>query len=102
MQEIGINLNSGNTRIPYERPVIIYFEWDITFCYHLEDWSNYEIRNQVFKKTYEQNKNHFFINHPNKFGIYSNKGIIENQIYSPNTIAEELKQLEIFESYSLP
>ena len=58
--------------------------------------SNYEIRKQIFKNTYEQNKNHFFINHPNKFGIYSNKGFIENQIYTPNTIAEELKKLEFF------
>ena len=67
-------MNSGNIRIPYEKPAIIYFEWDTTFRYHLEDLSNYEIRKQVFKNTYEQNKNHFFINHPNKFGIYSNKG----------------------------
>merc|ERR1712148_86498 len=34
--------------------------------------------------------------HPNKFGIYSNKGFIENQIYTPDTIAEELKKLEFF------
>ena len=96
LQEIGISLKSGNIRIPYEKPAIIYFEWDTTFCDHLEDLSNYEIRKQVFKNTYEQNKNHFFINHPNKFGIYSNKGFIENQIYTPNTIAEELKKLEFF------
>ena len=43
-----------------------------------------------------KNKNHFFINYPNKFGIYSNKGFIENKIYSPNTIAEELKKLDFF------
>ena len=96
LQEIGISLNSGNIRIPYEKPAIIYFEWDTTFRHHLEDLSNYEIRKQIFKNTYEQNKNHFFINHPNKFGIYSNKGFIENQIYTPNKIAEELKKLEFF------
>ena len=96
LHEIGISLNSGNIKIPYEKPAIIYFEWDTTFRYHLEDLSNYEIRKQVFKNTYEQNKNHFFINHPNKFGIYSNKGFIENQIYTPNSIAEELKKLEFF------
>ena len=96
LHEIGISLNSGNIKIPYEKPAIIYFEWDTTFRYHLEDLSNYEIRKQVFKNTYEKNKNHFFINHPNKFGIYSNKGFIENQIYTPNTIAEELKKLEFF------
>ena len=31
--------------------------------YHLEDFSNYAIRTHVFKDTYDQNKNHFFINH---------------------------------------
>ena len=31
LQEIGITLNSGNIRIPYETPAIIYFEWDTTF-----------------------------------------------------------------------
>ena len=59
LQEIGISLKSGNIRIPYEKPAIIYFEWDTSFCDHLEDLSNYEIRKQVFKNTYEQNKNHF-------------------------------------------
>ena len=58
--------------------------------------SDYETRKQVFIDTYEKNKNHFFINYPNKFGIYSNKGFIENKIYSPNTIAEELKKLDFF------
>ena len=38
----------------------------------------------------------FCINHPNKFGIYSNKGFIENRIDTPNAIAEELKKLECF------
>ena len=49
LHEIGISLNSGNIKIPYEKPAIIYFEWDTTFRYHLEDLSNYEIRKQVFK-----------------------------------------------------
>lgn len=96
LQEIGKSLNSGNIRIPYEKPAIIYFELDTTFRHHLEDLNNYEIRKQILKNTYEQNKNHFVINHPNKFGIYSNKGFIENQIYTPNKIAEELKKLEFF------
>ena len=47
LQEIGISLNSGNIRIPYEKPAIIYFEWDTTFRYHLKDLSDYEIRKQV-------------------------------------------------------
>ena len=93
LHEIGISLNSGNIKIPYEKPAIIYFEWDTTFRYHLEDLSNYEIRKQVFKNTYEQNKNHF--SPPNEFGIYSNKGFIENQIYAQNTTAEEL-EIKIF------
>ena len=96
LQEIGISLNSSNIRIPYEKPAIIYFEWDTTFRHHLQDLSDYETRKQVFIDTYEKNKNHFFINYPNKFGIYSNKGFIENKIYSPNTIAEELKKLDFF------
>ena len=54
LHEIGISLNSGNIKIPYEKPAIIYFEWDTTFRYHLEDLSNYEIRKQVFKNTYEK------------------------------------------------
>ena len=49
LHEIGISLNSGNIKIPCEKPAIIYFEWDTTFRYHLEDLSNYEIRKQVFK-----------------------------------------------------
>ena len=67
-----------------------------TFRHHLEDLSNYEIKKHIFKNTYEQNNNHFFIKHPNKFGIYSNNGFIETQIYTPNTIAEELKKLEVY------
>ena len=58
--------------------------------------SNYEIWKHVFKDTYEQNKNYFLSYHPNVFNIYSNKGFKENQIYTPNTIAEELKKLEFF------
>ena len=30
LQEIGISLNSSNIQIPYEKPAIIYFEWDKT------------------------------------------------------------------------
>ena len=37
LQEIGISLNSGNIRIPYEKPAIIYFEWDTAFRNHSED-----------------------------------------------------------------
>lgn len=33
-----------------------------------------------------------FINHPNKLGNNSNKGVMENKIYIPNTTAEELKK----------
>ena len=75
---MGISLSSGITRTPYEKPKIIYFEWDTIFCYCLEDLSNYEIRKQVFKNTYKQNKNNLFINHLNEFGIDSNNRFIEN------------------------
>ena len=44
LHEIGISLSSGNIKIPYEKPAVIYIEWDTTFRYHLEDLSNYEIR----------------------------------------------------------
>ena len=48
LQEMGISLSSSNIRVPYEKPAIIYFEWDTTFCYHIKDLSNYEIRKQIF------------------------------------------------------
>ena len=64
LQEIGISLNSGNIRIPYAKPAIIYFEWDTTFCNHEEDLSNYEIRKKVFINTNEENKNHFLLTIP--------------------------------------
>ena len=89
-------MSSGNIKIPYEKPAIIYFEWENIIRYHLEDLINYEIRKYVFKNTYEQNKSHFFTYHPVKFVIYSNKGFSKNQIYTPNTIATELKQLDYF------
>ena len=41
LQEKGISLNSGNIGIVYEKNANIYFEWDTTFPYHLEDLSNY-------------------------------------------------------------
>ena len=56
LQEIGISLNSSNIRIPYEKPAIIYFEWDTTFRHHLQDLSDYETRKQVFIDTYEKTK----------------------------------------------
>ena len=49
LQEISISLDTGNIRISYEKPAIIYFERDTTFRYHLKDLSNYEIRKQVLK-----------------------------------------------------
>ena len=44
LQEIGISLNSGNIRIPYEKPAIIYFEWDTAFRNHSEDLGRDEIK----------------------------------------------------------
>ena len=57
---MGIGLSSGNKRVPYEKLAMIYFEWDTIFRYHLEDWKDLEVRKQVFKNTYEQNKTHFY------------------------------------------
>ena len=48
LQEIGISLKSGNIRIPYEKPAIIYFEWDTAFCDQLEDLSNYKNKETSF------------------------------------------------------
>ena len=96
LQEIGISLNSGNIRIPNEKPAIIYFEWNTTFRNHSEDLSRNEIKKKVFINTYNQNKNTFFINYPNNLGIYSSKSYIENKVYTPKTIEEELKNFDFF------
>ena len=96
LQEIGISLNSGNIRIPYEKPAIIYFEWDTTFRNHSEDLDRVEIKKKNFINTYNQNKNTFFINYPNNFGIYSKKKYLENKVYTPKTIEEELKNFDFF------
>ena len=96
LQEIGLSLNSGNIRIPSEKPAIIYFEWNTTFRNHSEDLSRNEIKKKVFINTYNQNKNTFFINYPNNLGIYSSKSYIENKVYTPKTIEEELKIFDFF------
>jgi len=64
LQEIGISLNSGNIRIPNEKPAIIYFEWNTTFRNHSEDLSRNEIKKKVFINTYNQNKNTFLLTTP--------------------------------------
>ena len=70
LQELGISLNSGNVRIPYEKPAIVYFERDITFCNHSEDLSGNEIKKNLFINTYNQKKSTFLINYSNNLGIY--------------------------------
>ena len=37
-----------------------------------------------------------FINYPNNLGIYSSKSYIENKVYTPKTIEEELKNFDFF------
>ena len=96
LQEIGLSLNSGNIKIPDQKPAIIYFEWNTNFSNNLEKITNYETLKKVFIETYEQNKNSFFINYPNKFGIYSDKGHIENKVYTTDTIEQELKKFDFF------
>ena len=96
LQEMGISLNSGNIRTPYGKPAIIYFEWDTTFRYHFEDFSNYEIRKQVFKTSYEQNKNHFFINSPNKFLFLFKQRIYRKSNLPTKHNSRKLKKLELF------
>ena len=61
LQEIGISLNSGNIKIPNQKPAIIYFEWNTNFSNYLEKITNYETLKEVFIETYEQNKNSFLL-----------------------------------------
>ena len=96
MQEIGIDLNSGNIKIPNQKPGIIYFEWDTNFDDNLKLGGDFEILKDTFIKTYEKNKSSFFINYPNSFGIYSNKGYIENKVCSLDAIEKELKEFDFF------
>ena len=60
LQEIGISLNSGNIRIPYEKPAIIYFEWDTTFRNHSEDLDRVEIKKKKNHKHLQPKQGHFF------------------------------------------
>ena len=60
LQEIGISLNSGNIRIPSEKPAIIYFEWNTTFRNHSEDLSRKEIQKKSFYKNLQPKQQHFF------------------------------------------
>ena len=83
LQEIGLSLDSGNIKIPNQNPAIIYFEWDTDYSNLFEQGKNYKDLEEVFIRTYKQNKNSLFINYPNNFGIYSDKGFIENR-YSGN------------------
>ena len=60
LQEIGISLNSGNISIPYEKPAIVYFEWNTTFRNHSEDLSRDEIKKKVFYQHLQPKQEHFF------------------------------------------
>ena len=46
----------------------------------------------LFKYLRTQQKHIFFINYPNSFGVYNNKGYLKNEIYYPKTIEDKLKQ----------
>ena len=62
----------------------------------MEKITNYETLKEFFIETYEQNKNSFFINYPNKFGIYSDKGHIKIRFYTTDIIEQELKKFDLF------
>ena len=62
----------------------------------MEKITNYETLKEVFIGTYEQNKNSFFINYPYESGIYSDKGHIENKVYTTDKIEQELKKFDFF------
>ena len=55
LQEIGLSLNSGNIKIPNQKPAIIYFEWNTNFSNNLEKITNYETLKEVFIETCNQN-----------------------------------------------
>ena len=66
LQEIGISLESGNIKIPFNTPAITYIEWDIShFLYNLPDYPNDLTKNKIqrecFLSTYEQNKSTFLL-----------------------------------------
>ena len=103
LQEIGISLESGNIKVPFNTPAITYIEWDIShFLYNHPDYTNdlskNKIQRECFLSTYEHNKSTFFINYPNSFGVYNNKGYLENEIYNPKTIEDKLKQFDFLSS----
>ena len=51
LQEIGIDLNSGNIKIPNQKPGIIYFEWDTNFDDNLKLGGDFEILKDTFIQT---------------------------------------------------
>ena len=52
LQEIGISLNSGNIKIPNQKPAIIYFEWNTNFSNYLEKITNYETLKEVLDEPF--------------------------------------------------
>ena len=61
LQEIGIDLNSGNIKIPNQKPGIIYFEWDTNFNDNVKVGDDLETSKETFIKTYEKTKTHFLL-----------------------------------------
>ena len=61
LQEIGIDLNSGNIKIPNQNPGIIYFEWDTNFNDNVKVGDDFETLKETFIKTYEKTKTHFLL-----------------------------------------
>ena len=59
LQEIGIDLNSGNIKIPNQNPGIIYFEWDTSFNDNVKVGDDFETLKETFIKTYEKTKTLF-------------------------------------------
>ena len=59
LQEIGIDLNSGNIKIPNQKPGIIYFEWVTNFNDNVKVGDDLEILKETFIKTYEKQKHMF-------------------------------------------
>ena len=61
LQEIGLSLNSGNIKIPDQKPAIIYFEWNTNFSNNLEKITNYETLKKILSKHMSKTKTRFLL-----------------------------------------
>ena len=58
-QEIGIDLNSENIKIPNQNPGIIYFEWDTHFNDNVKVGDDFETLKKLLSKLMKKQKHIF-------------------------------------------